>query len=48
MLSAGLDGEAQALVVLHGCIQIRDPVHEMVELHSNILFPDRVTAGNPS
>src|SRR6266545_4822135 len=39
MLSARLDGEAQALVGLRGCIQIRDPVHEMVELHSHILLP---------
>ncbi len=34
MLAARLDGKAQALVVPHGCIQIRDPVHEMVKLHS--------------
>ena len=34
-----LNGEAQALVVLDGGFQIRDPVHEMIELHSHILRP---------
>jgi hypothetical protein len=39
VLAAGLDGEAQRLVGLHGRLQIRDPVHEMVELHCHILLP---------
>ena len=38
MLSAGLDGEAQALVVLRGRIEIRNPVHQVVESHTRILL----------